>query len=227
MKKKLFLLLILLFIFTTVLTPFVSKGAEISKSTNNQEELDVYFFHAPGCPYCAKEKTFLDDIEKEYPGINVERYSIANSEHHDLLKRLVREHDAERFLGSVPMTFINDDFFLGFSESIGNDIEVSIKSHLENGVTEEKVSTTTTNSVTDVSDKIDLPVAGEVDPHEYSLPVLSVMLGFLDGFNVCSLGALVLILGLVITLKSRKKILSLGGLFILTTAVIYGLLIVL
>lgn len=225
MKKKLFFLLIFIFIFTTVFTPLVSEGAETS--VRNKEKLDVYFFHAPGCPYCAKEKNFLDEIEKEYSEINVERYSIANPENHDLLKRLVEEHDAGRFLGSVPMTFIEDDFFLGFSESIGNDIEESIKKHLENGAVEGNISTTTTNGTTDVSDEIDLPIAGKIDPHKYSLPILSVMLGFLDGFNVCSLGALVLILGLVITLKSRKKILSLGGLFIVTTAVIYGLLIVL
>jgi len=54
-----------------------------------------------------------------------------------------------------------------------------------------------------------------------------VILGFFDGFNVCSLGALVLILGIVLALKSRKKILILGGIFILTTGIIYGILIIL
>ena len=54
-----------------------------------------------------------------------------------------------------------------------------------------------------------------------------MVLGVLDGFNVCSLGALVLILGLVLALRSRKKVLIFGGLFILTTAIVYGFLIVL
>jgi len=59
------------------------------------------------------------------------------------------------------------------------------------------------------------------------LPILAVILGFFDGLNVCSLGALVLILGMVLALKSRKKILILGGIFILTTGIIYGILMIL
>lgn len=61
----------------------------------------------------------------------------------------------------------------------------------------------------------------------YSLPVLAVLLGALDGFNICSLGALVLILALVLSLRSRKKIIIFGGIFILTTAIVYALLILL
>jgi len=57
------------------------------------------------------------------------------------------------------------------------------------------------------------------------LPITAVLMGFFDGFNVCSLGALVLILGLVLILKSRKKILIFGGIFIFTTSLVYGLLI--
>ena len=55
--------------------------------------------------------------------------------------------------------------------------------------------------------------------------MLAIVLGIVDGFNVCSLGALVIILGLVMVLKSRKRILLLGGLFLLITGLVYGLLI--
>ena len=57
------------------------------------------------------------------------------------------------------------------------------------------------------------------------MPVLAVILGALDGFNVCSLGALILILGLVLALRSRIKILIFGSIFILTTTIVYGILI--
>ena len=54
-----------------------------------------------------------------------------------------------------------------------------------------------------------------------------MVLGGLDGFNICSLGALILILGLVLALKSKKKILIFGGLFITTTMIVYTGLILL
>jgi hypothetical protein len=72
---------------------------------------------------------------------------------------------------------------------------------------------------------VTLPIIGEVDLSNYSLSALAVIFGFFDGFNVCSLGALVLILGLVLVFRSRIKILILGGIFILTTGIIYGFLI--
>ncbi len=69
-------------------------------------------------------------------------------------------------------------------------------------------------------------VAGVVDQMSgYSLHVLSVVLGSVDGFNVCSLGALVLIISLVLVFKSRKLILIAGMSFILTTVIVYGILI--
>lgn len=73
--------------------------------------------------------------------------------------------------------------------------------------------------------QVTLPLVGKIDLKAYSLPILAVILGILDGFNVCSLGALVLILGLVLAIGSRKKTLLFGGIFIITTAFVYGLLI--
>jgi hypothetical protein len=73
---------------------------------------------------------------------------------------------------------------------------------------------------------IHVPILGTVYPEEYSLAGLAVVLGFLDGFNVCSLGALVLIIGFALKLQRRRAILIFGGTFILTTALVYGGLIV-
>jgi len=109
------------------------------------------------------------------------------------------------------MTFVGDEFFLGFDneKEIGTKIENSIKRQLEGGP----------------SEKINLPSIGGLEPSKYSLPIFTIVLGLLDGFNVCSLGALVMILGLTLALRNRKKILILGGTYILAAAVVYALLI--
>jgi hypothetical protein len=73
----------------------------------------------------------------------------------------------------------------------------------------------------------DVPFFGRIYQSDFSLPILAVLLGFLDGFNVCSLGALMLIIGMTLKLQRRKTIILLGGTFILTTALVYGGLIVL
>jgi len=206
MKKWIFIILILGLILGSFNFAF------------SQEKVKIHFFYGRVCPHCATEKEFLNKIEKKYPELEINHYLISDPKNQEFLKKLCQKCDAEKYLGLVPLTFVNDSFFLGFDNAagIGKEIEESIQNQL--GKIEKP---------DDANKKINLPIIGKLDISEYSLPVLTIILGFLDGFNVCSLGALVLILGLCLALKSKKKILFFGGIFILISAIIYGLLIVL
>lgn len=211
MKKWLFFIFVLFLIFSGFSNVF---GQENPPAGG----LEIDFFYNEICPYCADEEKFLDDIEKKYPEIKVNRYIAADSSNQKLLIDLLKKHDAERYLGLVPLTFVGEEFFLGFdnSDGIGKKIEESIQRQLKD-----------LEPKPEENNKINLPIIGEIDLTKYSLPAQAVVLGFFDGFNICSLGALILILGLVLVLRSRTKILIFGGTFILVTAIVYGLLIVL
>jgi len=176
-----------------------------------EEKITLHFFYSETCPHCIAEGKFLDKIESQYPDLEIQRHLVTDQKNVQLMIQLAKEHGAERHLGGVPLTFVGGEFFAGFDDEdgIGQQIEAVINKNYEKTAA------------------VSLPLAGKINPEKYSLPALSVILGFLDGFNVCSLGALALILGMVLILGSRKKILLFGGIFILTTAVIYGLLIVL
>ncbi len=180
--------------------------------------VEVHFFYKHNCPFCASEEKFLDGIEIKYPEIKINRYYIGDSESQELLKALCEKCHKEQYLGLVPITFVGDEFFVGFNDSTGGEIEASIKKYIEGSVGgggDDKAS----------HDKIKIPFIGEVNISKYSFPAQAVLLGFFDGFNVCSLGSLVLILALLLNLGSRKKVLLFGGLFIITASVIYGFLI--
>ena len=181
-------------------------------------DLEIDFFYSKTCVHCIAEQKFLDEIEIKYPQIKINRHLNNDPKNHELLRELLKKHDAEKYFGAVPLTFIGDDFIPGFDspEKIGKQIEESIQKQLEGK-----------NEPDQNLDGSKLIVKFKIDISKYSLPVLAIILGTLDGFNICSLGALILILGLVLALRSRKKILLFGGLFILTTAVIYGILIIL
>jgi len=184
------------------------------------QEVEINFFYSPTCPHCAKEEKFLDEMEEEHPELMINRLSIARSSNVGFLKELYAEHEVPRSkYGAVPVTFIGDHYFVGFGTNIGREIENCILNNLcereEGGAT-----------FVGLEGEIEVPFLGKINLKKYSLPVMAILLGALDGFNVCSLGALVLILGLVLALKSRKKTLLFGGIFILTTALIYGVLIV-
>lgn len=181
-----------------------------------EEKVEIYFFYSRTCTACEAMEDFLDELEGKYPEIKINRFVL--SENVELVKELYQncEVPPEKY-GLVPVVFIGNRYFVGFGKIITKDIEETILKLIE-GNSQESC---------EPEGKIDLPIIGEIDIEKYSLPALAVLLGVLDGFNVCSLGALILILGLVLALRSRKKTLIFGGLFIFTTAVVYGLLILL
>ena len=72
---------------------------------------------------------------------------------------------------------------------------------------------------------IELPILGEVDLSQFSLPILAIVLGSIDGLNVCSLGALIIVLSIVLVFKKRSLILIFGGTFLIVVTVVYGILV--
>jgi hypothetical protein len=70
---------------------------------------------------------------------------------------------------------------------------------------------------------VDLPFLGQFDVKGYSLPVLAVLLGLIDGFNPCAMWALVYLITLVVTLNDRRKIWLIVGTFVFSSGVWYFL----
>lgn len=194
--KKVSLFIFAIFLF---LIPF---------SLMAEEQIEVNLFSSPTCPHCAEAESFFTEyIEDSNLDIQLNKYYIANNI--DLVKSLYSEYSVPaNQQGLVPAIFINDSFYVGFNENTKKDIIANLE-----------------NSQNHESDLTRIPFLGEVDLKAFSLPVLAIVLGLVDGFNVCSLGALILILGLVMVLGSRKRIFFFGATFLLTTALVYGLLV--
>lgn len=227
----------------------LANPAAIKAATTNPDKLEILFFYSPTCPHCQAEEPFLDSLEQKYPELEVKRYLGSDFKNQMLLRQLLEAAGKLEFFGSVPVTFIGTELFLGFdnAENIGSQMEVSIIRQIaslkpklepifipelkliENPQIAEPKAAPQKEEQTTESDKEESKVtAAGIDLgklEKYSLPALAITWGSLDGFNVCSLGALLLILSLVLVLRSRKQVLIYGGVFLLTTAVVYGLLI--
>jgi hypothetical protein len=72
--------------------------------------------------------------------------------------------------------------------------------------------------------RIDLPVIGEIDPAHYSLVALTAVMGLADGFNPCAMWVLIYLISLIAGLKDRAKIWWLVGTFVITSGILYFLL---
>lgn len=62
---------------------------------------------------------------------------------------------------------------------------------------------------------------GEVNFSKYSLTTLSIVFGFIDGFNPCAMWVLIFMISIILELKDKKKIWLIVGTFLVTEAVLY------
>ncbi len=174
-----------------------------------QQPTQVDFFYSPTCPHCARADAFFEELRSEYPNITIRDHQFSESP--ELLATFYKRYSVpQESQGFVPAIFIRDKYYIGFSEETARQIRAQVMLSTDAQVTENNTA---------------LPAFYGIQIDKFALPVIAILLGALDGFNICSLGALLIILSLVLTLKSRPKILLFGGAFIFTTSVIYGMLI--
>ena len=174
-----------------------------------EEKIIVHFFEDRLCPVCAEQKSFMEELKDEYPQMDLRIYPIS-----DLARfhELAAEYELEDYRIMAPTTFVRGSF-LQFN-NFGTRQKETLINALEGGEIQEECCL------------IRIPLLNiEIDISNWSLPLITVLLGSVDGLNVCSIGALILILSIVLLFGSRKKTLFYGGLFILTTAIAYGLLV--
>ncbi|MFH1462178.1 MAG: hypothetical protein ABIG08_00535 [bacterium] len=177
-----------------------------------QESFEIDFFYSETCPHCGKEEVFLDELKEDYPELEIKRYEIiSSSENQELLKGFYEKYQVpEREWGLIPITFTPDKYFVGFNEQIAREIEGCLKECLgEEGY---------------LSREITIPFWGTIDPSEMSLPVLTLVFGAMDGFNPCAMWVLLFLIVLLINARSRKRMLLIGGTFILTSGLVYFLI---
>jgi len=225
MKSKISLVLTLFLIPSFLLGAFLPHFS--SAQASEEQRIEVDFFYSKTCPHCKANNEFLDKVQQKYPQIIINRYLVDKPQNVILWKEFCQKYDAERYLGLVPMTFIGDEFILGFDdkEGKGREIEQAILKQIDLLKNQQRPEEAQRKQPDKGNDLVKLPLLGKIKSENYSLPFLAVILGFFDGFNVCSLGALVLILSLVLVFRSRKRVLLFGSIYLVVTGAIYGILI--
>jgi thiol-disulfide isomerase/thioredoxin len=225
MKKTLAIFFISVFAFSQA-----SLGASASDSIN------AYLFYGDGCPHCAKEMRFLEDLRKEYPSLEIKNFEIyRNKDNALLLQRVGKSLNAD--VSGVPFSVIGDKHFVGYAEGItSEEIKSKIKecrksgcpdqvaSIISSGKQEEQENKQNKNFEKNSSGKkINLPIFGKIDTQKFSLPILTMIMGFLDGFNPCAMWTLLFLISLLLGMKDRKRMWILGTAFIVASASVYFL----
>lgn len=72
-------------------------------------------------------------------------------------------------------------------------------------------------------ESLTLPIIGTIQIANLSLPLLSMVIGLIDGFNPCAMWTLLFLISLLLSMKDRRRMWILGTVFIITSAFVYFL----
>jgi len=68
---------------------------------------------------------------------------------------------------------------------------------------------------------ITLPLFGEINVQKYSLPVITIIIGGLDGFNPCAMWVLLFLISLLLGMENKRRMWILGITFLTASAAVY------
>lgn len=194
------------------------------------KEIDIHLFYNESCPHCHKEKIYLEELKNDNKDINVFYYELGDSKNAELFTGIKKLLDKPS--NYVPYTVIGEYVLTSFSETDGpKSIERIIDLYEEKeyrNIVDEYINNKDLvldiedqEILLDESEEIELSVLGKVNPKKVSLLLLSVVVGFVDGFNPCAMWILLFLISMLIGMKDKKKMWILGITFIATSAIVY------
>jgi glutaredoxin len=176
---------------------------------------DIEMFTREGCPYCAAALAFLEDLRKERPALRIEVRDVqADRAARARLVELAAQHGVEQL--GVPAFHVRGRLLIGFggAETTGVELKALLDRRGEDDRPAQR------RAARD-DDAVAVPFLGPVRARDLGLPVFTVVLGLLDGFNPCAMWVLLFVLSLLVNLRDRGKMAIIGATFVLVSGVVY------
>lgn len=212
------------------------------------KEINMYLFYGEGCPHCEALMHYLNSEYSHNKDINLYKYEVwNNTKNQSLWEEVQKAVDVDA--RGVPYFVVGDEVVQGYNDTPA--FERKIDSVIEDaktnkfndnagialGIVDGKIKPKNDEDKKEENNKkqqednkkenkeenkkIDIPIIGETDISNLSLPVIAGLIGIVDGFNPCAMWVLIFLIALLLDYPSRKKMWILGSTFLLTSAVVY------
>jgi len=186
-------------------------------NASETQKIPFVLFHSETCPHCKEEIKFIDKILRpQYDAyVDFRLYEIGDQKNQVVYTQYARMYNVN--LQGVPVTFVGNELVYGFgsAESTGEQIisliEKKINESGVRGIMEQPAE----------KELVNIPVLGEINLASFYLQLLTVAIGLLDGFNPCAMWVLLFLISLLLGIEDRKRMWILGGLFILSSGIVY------
>jgi glutaredoxin len=195
------------------------------------EPVAVTVYFGRECPNCAALHEWFDEVGGDLP-IEITYIEVWHSDdNRELFRQAGRDLDFEA--DSVPVTVIDRRVWIGNSGPIHGDIRAAIELVLAGEDVPPGVYGTAGAGTCQQGDlecatdetgsQVEVPLIGTVNLDDQSLLVSTLIIGFVDGVNPCSLWVISVLLTIVVRTASRRRVIAIGSMFLLVTAGMYAL----
>ncbi len=249
MKKIIILLAVLASVLAGAFYGYPAHAQVNTADQENSSQATLYFFYGDGCPHCAKEEEFIKRVFLGQKDWQVKAFEVWKSSKNRQLMIKVGEALGANPAG-VPFNVVGNQSFVGYlndetnGEQIRQMMRVCLAEQCEDVVgniitqtglgkedkkifksvqNQEPENNLTIPAFQNAPEKLIVPVFGELDLQTISLPLFTVIIGLLDGFNPCAMWVLLFLISLLLGMKNRKRMWILGVTFILASAAVYFL----
>ncbi len=193
-----------------------------------QDPVELLYFGADGCPYCAEMEVFLDELEAEAgPALRIERFEVSADP--AARQRWEAEmRDRGRSAEGVPTTVLEDRVWVGFSDEVADDVTAEVTAAIDRREAAEPDPDDPIEAPPGIDEAtIEVPILGEVFLGARSAVGVTALIAFVDGFNPCSLWVLTVLLAMVLNAGvTRRRVAAVGVTFLTVTGLLYGAFIV-
>lgn len=186
------------------------------------DALRVEMFVRPGCGRCRAAKEWLPGFAARHPGLEIVEIDIAaDPAERDRLRDLVRAHRLAA--ASVPAFHLANRLVVGFDRA--DTTGARIEQVLAPGSRPCRVAIGAGADAEPAADggdeTVDVPMFGRLDAARLGMPLFTLAIGLVDGFNPCAMWVLLLLLSILVNLEDRLRILAVAGTFILISGLAY------
>ena len=182
----------------------------LARAADSAPAADLQVFVRPGCPYCENAKRFLAELQRSRPTVRIQIRDIATERQALADLQNLADRFGRRPIG-VPAFYLRGKLLVGFdsAETTGRELAALLDQPAAQGL------------ATGPAQAIQLPLLGTVELRRLGLPLFTIVLGLLDGFNPCAMWLLLFLLSMLINLRDRKKMFLIGGVFVAVSGLVY------
>ena len=206
-------------------------SAATCAAADSAQAPDIEVFVREGCPHCARAEEFLAGLQLEQPGLRIVIRDVSREPAAlERLQRVARSHGAA---ARVPAFALGGQLIVGYSEEAasGQLIRDTLARTRQSPTAGAAPGCAAEESLVcgpDTAPPAPRPESYSVELlgrtlslDQVGLPLFTLALGLLDGFNPCSMWVLILMISLLAPMNNRPRMFAIAGTFVAVQGVAY------